>query len=682
LRFIRRWTRPLRWDRAALLASTVTLLATAAALALGSSGAEGAAPAPVPGVGDLLALGQGSGQTITPTSLQDPPEPADVATPTTPCAAGSNPLTGYPDGRVPGSVITSGAAANGFTCNLSFVAHQGSSGGFKVFSYTDPAGHMCAYYDTALLFPTNAISLANAPSTGVAVLDMSDPSHPVQTATLTALPMLSPHESLSLNAKRGLLGAVLGNPATLPGDVAFYSLSQDCRHPVLDFTGLLARFGHEGAFSPDGNTFWATATAVPSITAIDVSDPHHPHDVWQGNMISHGLSISDDGDTAYISNPTAGELDTLDVSQIQNRVPNPQVTEISRLTWSNATIPQSSASMQINGHPYLLEFDEYAYSLGRPTPPDTVGAARIIDIADQAHPSVVSNLRLAVDQPAAHKAAAQDPGALSPVQGYAAHYCSIPREIDPEIVACSFINSGLRIFNVADPAHPREVAYYISPPKPASENGAQASDFAMSKPAFDPALREVWYTDGTSGFYVVKLDAAVWPDPVGVPAPTTCVSPSGRLKGGDLGGLSLGEGRRAARVTFDRYKTREHGRVDVYCLSGGRLRAAYASRRLLRRLPHSFQKHLLGRIVIALTSNRFYSLRGITPGTAFSVARRALHPGRGYAVGLNTWYVLPGEGAHGVLKVQSGRVEEIGTVNARLTSTRARSRAFFRSFGR
>ena len=108
------------------------------------------------------------------------------------------------------------------------------------------------------------------PSLGVAVLDMSDPAHPVQTATLTSVPMLSPHESLSLNAKRGLLAAVSGNPATYPGDVSFYSLAQDCRHPVLDYTGLIARFGHEGAFSPDGNTFWATSTALPSITAIDV----------------------------------------------------------------------------------------------------------------------------------------------------------------------------------------------------------------------------------------------------------------------------------------------------------------------------------------------------------------------------------------------------------------------------
>ena len=35
-----------------------------------------------------------------------------------------------------------------------------------------------------------------------------------------------------------------------------------------------------------------------------------------------------------------------------------------------------------------------------------------------------------------------DPGAQYGVQGYAAHYCGVPRTTDPGIVACSFIMSG------------------------------------------------------------------------------------------------------------------------------------------------------------------------------------------------------------------------------------------------
>src|SRR6202008_4259543 len=118
------------------------------------------------------------------------------------------------------------------------------SGGFKVLRYVDAHGRECAFYDTALLFPTNALKL-DGTSTGVAVLDMSDPAHPVQTDTLTELPMLSPHEALNINAKRGLLAAVLGNPSTYPGLVSIYDVHADCRHPVLQSTQPVARIGHE-----------------------------------------------------------------------------------------------------------------------------------------------------------------------------------------------------------------------------------------------------------------------------------------------------------------------------------------------------------------------------------------------------------------------------------------------------
>ncbi len=127
-----------------------------------------------------------------------------------PCDPGSHPQPGV-DGRVP-----AGTGTNGLSCNLTQVAHQGTSGGFKTFRYVDQQGHECAFYDTALLFPTNAINAAGT-SLGVTVLDMSDPAHPVQTDSLLTPPVLTPHESLNLNVKRGLLAAVSGNPSDVSG---------------------------------------------------------------------------------------------------------------------------------------------------------------------------------------------------------------------------------------------------------------------------------------------------------------------------------------------------------------------------------------------------------------------------------------------------------------------------------
>ncbi len=215
---------------------------------------------------DLLALGQAGGQEPAKAKVLKHSEPPLTATPRAKCLPGSREEPGI-QGRVP-----AGSAREGFACNTSLVSRQGSSGGFKVWRYVDRQGTECAYYDTALLLPLNALKLSGS-SLGVAVLDMSDPARPVQTDTLTELPMLSPHESLSLNKKRGLLAAVLGNPMTHPGLVSIYDLSADCRHPVLQSTELVARFGHESGFSRDGKTFYANGTAVEAITAIDVTEP-------------------------------------------------------------------------------------------------------------------------------------------------------------------------------------------------------------------------------------------------------------------------------------------------------------------------------------------------------------------------------------------------------------------------
>jgi hypothetical protein len=475
-----------------------------------------AAQGPLSPPNDLLALGQGDGQTPDTVPTIERPEPPQVATPRARCAPGSKTEPGI-QGRIP-----AGGADDGLACNVTLISHQGTSGGFKTLRYIDDAGHECAFYDTALLFPTNAVNLSG-PSLGVAVLDMADPSHPVQTDTLTELPMLSPHESLALNPKRGLLAAVLGNPSTYPGLVSIYDAHADCRHPVLQSTSLVARFGHESGFAPDGRTFYATGTALKAITAIDVTDPKAPHPVWHGNVLSHGMTLSADGNRAYIADANGGDMLILDTSEIQARKPDPQAREISRLTWKSASIPQNAIPFTRDGKPYVLEFDEYTQGTLNPSggDSDVVGAGRIIDISNEREPHVVSNLRLQVNQPADHKAAAGDPGTRSPAQGYAAHYCNIPTQVDPKIVACSFIASGLRLFDISDLAAPKEIGYFATPKSPATENGYDGSNYAMSQPAFAPARHEVWYSDGASGFYALRVADSVWPKDA-APASARC----------------------------------------------------------------------------------------------------------------------------------------------------------------
>ncbi|MCU1448060.1 MAG: hypothetical protein JWP02_230, partial [Acidimicrobiales bacterium] len=435
------------------------------------------------------------------------------ATPRAQCGPGSKPETGA-QGRVPAAEVAGGRAAKGYTCNTEQVSHSGSTGGFRVHRYIDTAGHECAFYDTTLLFP---LSLLEAPgkSPGVYVLDMSDPAHPVQTATLTTPAMISPHESLSLNLKRGLLAADMGNALTLPGWVDIYDVSKDCRHPELKSSTPLGILGHEGAFSPDGNTFWVSSTGGHTITALDVTNPSVPVPIWLGtSWVAHGMNVSDDGNRLYVADianfdPTAG-LTILDVTEIQKRVTNPKVTVVSHLSWPEVSIPQTAIPVTINGHRYLVEVDEFARQVSS-DPKQPVGAARIIDIADDTKPRVVSNIRLEVNQPAARNGVEKnDPGANSGLQGYAGHYCSVPSRVEPGIVACSFILSGMRVFDIRDPLHPRELAYANFPVGSGSGGGAPTS-YVMSAPAFDPGRGQIWFSDGNSGLYAVHVTNGVWP---------------------------------------------------------------------------------------------------------------------------------------------------------------------------
>ena len=431
------------------------------------------------------------------------------------CGPGSLPETST-QGRVPKADYDSGRAALGYRCNTELVAHQGATGGFKTLRYADSAGHVCAFYDSSQLTSPDALigNSLNGQGNGVVVLDMADPAHPVKTANLTSVAMLAPHESLLVNQNRGLLVATLGTAATAPGALDVYDVRADCRHPKLLSSTLSALLGHESGLSPDGRTLYAAST-IYSLVAVDLTNPRLPRTIFtQLGVQYHGMRLSDDGRTLYaahIGQPspgliTGGGLRILDVSQIQDRLPNPKAPVLATMTWRGSSIPQVAEPFVNNGHHYLLEVDEFVdiFSFAGLTDlaHSPVGAARIINVDDPRHPFLVSNIRLQVHQPADHAGEqSKDPGAASPLQGYAGHYCSVPTRTDPKIAGCSMILSGLRLFDIRDVEHPKEVGYFNQP--------VSGGAYAMAQPAWDPAHDSVWYTDTSSGFYAVRLTDGV-----------------------------------------------------------------------------------------------------------------------------------------------------------------------------
>jgi hypothetical protein len=523
------------------------------------------------------------GQDLTTGPAVAIPHPPLAPVPKASCGASSKPLADPIQGRVSQQDMNSPEAAHGWTCNLTLGGSFPTPGGFRVWRYEDRNDHVCAFYDSSLGSPLNVISLAALPTQGVIVLDMSDPAHPKQTAALTTPGMLSPHESLNLDARRGLLGAETGTGGTNPGTFDVYDVSSDCRHPILDSITPI-KFGHESGFSPDGRTFWV-AGGGGQIIAFDVTNPKLPYPVWTGNAFAHGLNLSSDGRTLYQTDPINGNLAILDVSQVQERKPAPAVRVLSRSTWDTVSIPQNTIPITVRGHPYLIEFDEFAFRFNPPTADDRVGAARILDIADPAHPTIVSDLRLQVNMREVHQQVESDPYAIGvKTNGYAAHYCAVPTQTDPAIVACSFLNSGLRIFDIRDPLNPRESGYFVSPPMKGAAPG-QGGDLALSQPAFDVERHDVWYSDATSGFYVLHLDDAAWP-PGAAAVAGVCAS-ARRVT------IHLPRGLRRASVRYARRRAavvRRRGRliarIDMRGLRAGTVNVRISGRTRSGRVVH------------------------------------------------------------------------------------------------
>jgi len=225
--------------------------------------------------------------------------------------------------------------------------------------------------------------------------------------------MLEPWESLKVNPTRHLLGATKGLGRSVDDKYyAFYDVT-DCAHPVLKSDiEVVGSIGHAGNFTPDGLTYYGTHTLGPGVTLLDISDASNPKVLLQTMAYTvHDLSFNKDGTRAYFAQiplgptPPPNGLIIADVSDIQARLPNPQIRTVSTLTWEDGANAQQILPVTFGGRPYLIFSDERGAKGGnKPAacaaglPPH--GFARIIDISDEKNPKTISKLMLEVSDPA------------------------------------------------------------------------------------------------------------------------------------------------------------------------------------------------------------------------------------------------------------------------------------------
>jgi hypothetical protein len=439
-----------------------------------------------------------------------------------------------------------GAADLGFNCNLELVGQsQGEGASWQMAWFDD-----CAYYDTA-----------NSPQQqhfGVVVVDVADPRHPMPVDYIDSVTMRDPWESLHVNRKRKLLaGGESENGTGIGGGFEIYDVS-DCRHPVLKSSIELPNsHGHAGNFSQDGMTWYETngfrgVGGIMPIVAVD--DPANPKWLlnWQfsGNGRAHDTNTNADGTREYSPQPgfltaPVGSssfgpegLIILDTSDFKARLPNPQMRIVGTLFWQDGGQAQQALPITIKGRPYLAFTQELgsagsgpsarAFACAQNLPP--FGFTKLIDISDERNPKEVAKLMLEVHDPA--NCATTLPEALNPGFVYDSHYCNVDNPHNAKILACSYWESGVRVFDIHDPYHPREIAYFKAPAQrtkilPGSNlwkrtvaaNFDRTADWASSFIRFHKyhGALHLWFTSQDNGFLVVKFtnDLAKLGDVVG-----------------------------------------------------------------------------------------------------------------------------------------------------------------------
>jgi hypothetical protein len=484
------------------------------------------------------------------------------------CAADDHPEPAL-QGQVPAAIRATGFVES-FSCNLTLVGQYlgtGSTIGFA--SIKDDHGHSCAYYPDGV---------------GTNVVDVTDPVKPVLTATLKTPAMVNPWESLRVNARRQLLVAIssgTGMPGmnAAPrgandtwGTMDVYNLSADCRNPMLLASTLVGTGqdggivapkpvrGHEGNFSPDGLTFYAGDSFGKNYSAIDLKDPRKPKLIAQSdvsrwplngdlfNGTAHGLSISNDGNRGYfvsvgmpkvadLTNPNAKVSEgfyVVDTSEVQARKPDAQLKVISLLTLKDGSGAQHTLNIKIGGKPYLVFVNEMGSGgvpgLGGGMWQDACNAGmtpfpmgRLIDMSDETRPKLVSDLALETHDPANCSKILPDLVGESGFT-YGSHFCSVDNRDNATALACGYWESGIRVFDIRNPAAPKEIAYFN--PAPASElkvsmpgSSPTRVNYCASPMGFDFERKLLTTACARSGAVVLKFENGVWPMPQSTPAP-------------------------------------------------------------------------------------------------------------------------------------------------------------------
>ena len=321
--------------------------------------------------------------------------------------------------------------------------------------------------------------------------------------------MQTPHESLVLNEKRGLLAAVMGNPGDPPGFVDIYDLNEDCRHPQLQSSLPVGLLGHESGLAPDGNTFYATSLFSGQITAVDMTEPEAAAGRSASSTTRRTASRLERREPRVVAALDQG-LIVVDTSQIQARAAEPADAgdQPPRLARSGAcrrsTSRSRSAASRTSSRWTSSPPTRRATTRSRATAPH-VGAARIIDISDEKradgrleHPARGEPARSTATQvggdPGARARSRATPLTTAACRGGTTRASSPARS---SVRACACSTSATRTTRGRS-----RTSSLRQRPARSSRSGR---NYAMSSRRSTSAPAQSGTRDGNSGLYAVRL---------------------------------------------------------------------------------------------------------------------------------------------------------------------------------
>ena len=473
------------------------------------------------------------------------------------CQPGDRTETGV-DGQLTTAERASGASKKPYACNLKVIGeYAGQGAGHQLMWY----GH-CAYVTTEG-YEAGQKGVPPLLDPGIQVLDVAHQRDPRYVTHLDDPASLYDWEDGSVNPRRALLGSAESWMGAGPQPaVSFYSLQQ-CTHPRLLSSVQIPDANlqaHAGNFAADGRTYWIGSFNQRRLYAIDVSNPRHPRELidWSfpdhqpggagAHQICHRISLNQfavDGhppDTllfcgvvghlVHAGDFTSGNgLVIYDVSQVQERRPHPQIRVLGSLYWTDGDIAIEPDLAFIHGTPFVGVGDECG-SGGCSDPQGAIAACRaglapngmerLIDISNLAHPKLVAQLMLGVDDPHNCALTEHDVTATMGGYGYSVHDCTFDNPLDAKLLACSSHQAGVRVFDIHDPYRPREIAYFKGP-APANPDEIDPGsllnvfqgvsppiNFAWSKAHSRFVWRHgqlyLWVTSSHGGFYTLKFE--------------------------------------------------------------------------------------------------------------------------------------------------------------------------------